>query len=208
MKTTTCGAWFKKRNWSKLGYLCTIMALTPSQMIPLGTSAPDFLLLQPADSQSYSLQQLRGSKATLIMFICNHCPYVKHIIPQLIELSNDYQPKGVSFIGISSNDARAYPEDHPDEIRRISVQEKYPFHYLYDETQETAKAYDASCTPDFFLFDDQLKLVYRGQLDNSRPGNQVPCTGESLRTALDNLLAGSLPDKEQRPSLGCNIKWK
>lgn len=191
-----------------MDYLCCIMALTPSQMIPLGTTAPVFKLMQPADGQWYSLPQLQGIKGTLIMFICNHCPYVKHVIPQLIQLSNDYQSRGISFIGISSNDARAYPEDHPDEMRRISRQEKYPFHYLYDETQETAKAYDASCTPDFFLFDNQLNLVYRGQLDNSRPGNQVPCTGESLRMALNNLLTGNMPVKEQRPSLGCNIKWK
>ena len=191
-----------------MAYLCADMALTPSEMVPLGTEAPDFRLIQPSDEKMYALRDIKGEKATLIMFICNHCPYVKHVLPELIRLGEEYPPKGVAVIAINSNDTSAFPEDHPREMKRISIENNYPFYYLFDETQQIAQAYDARCTPDFFLYDAQLKLAYRGQLDNSRPGNAVPCNGESLRKAMEDLLHGREMSKEQRPSLGCNIKWK
>jgi peroxiredoxin len=177
-------------------------------MMPLGTVAPDFTLTDTVSGQQQSLAELQGDKATLIMFICNHCPYVKHVNDQLIRLANDYQPKGVSVVAISSNDADNYPDDAPDKMKEVAKNLGYPFPYLYDETQQVAKAYDAACTPDFFLFDEQLKCVYRGQLDDSRPQNDVPVTGSDMRNALDQLIAGRQVEVEQKPSLGCNIKWK
>lgn len=184
------------------------MALTPSNMLPLGTVAPDFTLVDTVTKDTYSLQQLKGEKGTVIMFICNHCPYVKYVNEELIRVCNDYRVTGFSFVAISSNDVSKYPEDGPDAMYRHAQKEGYNFPYLYDETQEVAKAYDAACTPDFYLFDSELKLVYRGQLDNSRPGNSIPLNGRDLREAMDNILNNHPQRKDQKPSMGCNIKWK
>ncbi len=184
------------------------MAATPSKMIPLGFEAPAFSLKDTKTGRSTSLEDLKSDKGTVIMFICNHCPYVKHVNEQLVELANDYMPKGVSFIAISSNDADNYPEDGPGKMKEYAERLKYPFPYLYDETQAVARAYDAACTPDFYLFNGELKCVYRGQLDASRPGNGVPVTGKDMREALDNLLDGKQISQVQIPSIGCNIKWK
>lgn len=184
------------------------MALTPSNMIPLGTIAPNFTLPDTVSGTSYGLQQLKGRQGTIVMFICNHCPYVKHINSQLVKLANDYMPKGINFIAISSNDATAQPDDAPDKMKELAQKEGYPFPYLYDESQAVAKAYDAACTPDFYIFDADLKLVYRGQLDDSRPSNNKPLTGADIRIALDALLSGTAISPRQKPSIGCNIKWK
>ncbi|UFJ39780.1 thioredoxin family protein [Brevibacillus humidisoli] len=184
------------------------MALTESNMFPLGTIAPTFSLPNVVSGETVSLEQLRSSKATVIMFICNHCPYVKHVQNQLIELANDYLPKGISFIAISANDAEQYPDDSPQKMKEVAQALGYPFPYLYDETQEVAKAYQAACTPDFYIFDGLLRCVYRGQLDDSRPGNDIPVTGRYIRDALNQLLAGESVTVEQKPSIGCNIKWK
>ncbi len=180
------------------------MALTPSNMLPLGTKAPDFELLDTKNNKICSLEELKSTKATVIMFICNHCPYVKHIQRQLVQLTKDYQPKGIAFIAINANDAIKYPEDAPKEMAKHT----YPFPYLYDESQITAKAYGAACTPDFYIFNKDLLCVYRGQLDDSRPGNKIPVTGNSLRAALDNLITEKPVDSNQKPSIGCSIKWK
>ncbi|MFN3403983.1 MAG: thioredoxin family protein [Cytophagaceae bacterium] len=184
------------------------MARTPSVMIPLGTKAPDFVLPDVVSGNKLSLQQLKSDKATVIMFICNHCPFVKHINPELTKLGNDYEEKGISFIAISSNDAIQYPEDSPEKMKQYAKELEYPFPYLYDESQEVAKSYDAACTPDFFIFDKELKLVYRGQLDDSRPSTDIPVTGKDIRRALDQILKGESVFEDQKPSLGCNIKWK
>ncbi len=184
------------------------MARTPSNMIPLGTVAPDFKLLDTVSGNHLSLQDLKSDKATLIMFICNHCPFVKHMDDQLVSLANDYIAKGVSVIAISSNDVENYPQDAPDLMTKEAAALGYPFPYLYDETQEVAKAYDAACTPDFYVFDKDLKCAYRGQLDDSRPGNGKPVTGTDLRNALDEILDGKEVSAAQIPSIGCNIKWK
>jgi thiol-disulfide isomerase/thioredoxin len=184
------------------------MALTPSQMIDLGSAAPDFTLPDVVSGKMASLSELKSAKATVIMFICNHCPYVKHINDQLVKLGNDYISQGISFIAISSNDAKAQPDDSPERMKQVAIDLKYPFPYLYDESQAVAKAYEAACTPDFFIYDGALKLVYRGQLDDSRPANQVPNDGKDIRTALDAILRGEKPSPRQRPSIGCNIKWK
>ncbi|RMF00015.1 MAG: thioredoxin family protein [Chloroflexi bacterium] len=180
----------------------------PSTMVPLGTLAPDFALPDVVSGQTVRLAEAKSDKATVVMFICNHCPYVKHVNSQLVALANDYQPKGVAFIAISSNDVENYPEDSPEKMKEVAETLGYPFPYLFDETQDVARAYDAACTPDFFIFDGQMKLVYRGQLDGSRPGNSVPVTGADVRAALDAVLAGQLPSPNQTPSMGCNIKWK
>ena len=177
-------------------------------MMPLGTKAPDFNLLDTTSGIKKSLSELKSDTATVIMFICNHCPFVKHIRKGIINLANDYIPKGINFIGISANDASEYPEDSPDKMKTIAQEFGYPFPYLYDESQETAKAYDAACTPDFYIFDNDLNCVYRGQFDASRPGNDVPITGKDIRSALDDILSGKAISVQQRPSLGCNIKWK
>lgn len=179
-----------------------------SKMIPLGSTAPAFSLPDTVSGQTLSLKALQSDKATVVMFICNHCPYVKHVQTQLVRLANDYQPKGVSFIAISSNDVSDYPEDSPANMKAVAEREGYPFPYLYDESQDVARAYSAVCTPDIFIYDDEMKLVYRGQLDDSRPGNDIPVTGNDVRLALDNLLAGKPVDPNQRPSIGCSIKWK
>ena len=184
------------------------MARTPSNMLPLGTEAPDFTLLDTISGTEKSLSQLNGISGTVIIFICNHCPFVVHVNEELVKLAYDYQKKGIGFIAISSNDVENYPQDGPDLMTKTAKTNSYPFPYLYDETQEIAKAYDAACTPDLYLFNENLKLVYRGQLDDSRPGNGLPVTGEDLRSALDNLLTGKPIDDIQKPSIGCNIKWK
>lgn len=184
------------------------MAVTPSNMMPLGTKAPDFKLPDTISGKELSLRELKSDKATVIMFICNHCPFVKHVRPGLVQLVRDYIPKGIAFIAISSNDVEGYPEDSPAEMKKVAGQFGYPFPYLYDETQEVARAYMAACTPDFYVFDKNLKLVYRGQMDDSRPSNNIPVTGKDLRTALEAILAGRPVSEEQKPSIGCNIKWK
>ena len=184
------------------------MSLTPSNMIPLGSKAPDFTLTDVVSGQIASLASLKGAQATVIMFICNHCPYVKHINHELIRLASAYTNKGVNFIAISSNDIVAEPDDSPANMKQVAEALKYPFPYLFDETQDVAKAYDAACTPDFFVFDKNLHLVYRGQLDDSRPSNNVPLSGNDVRLALDALLADTKVSPRQRPSIGCNIKWK
>ena len=177
-------------------------------MIPLGFDAPDFELPDTQSGKKVKLADLRSDRGTLIMFICNHCPYVKHVNEQLVSLANDYIPRGIAVIAISSNDAKNYPEDGPEKMKEYATRLGYPFPYLYDETQQTARAYDAACTPDFYLFDADLKCVYRGQLDASRPGNGVPVTGKDMRLALDALLEGKEISQVQIPSIGCNIKWK
>ncbi|RUR13200.1 thioredoxin family protein [Legionella sp. km772] len=184
------------------------MSRTPSTMIALGTKAPYFELEDVTTGKKIRFNGQNQHKATLIFFICNHCPYVKHINHELTRLANDYIPRDVLFLAINSNDVINYPDDSPENMRLTAQQEKYPFSYLYDETQEVAKAYQAACTPDFYLFDEQHSLVYRGQLDDSRPGNDIPVTGDSLRHALDCLLNGQPINGIQKASLGCNIKWK
>lgn len=184
------------------------MTVTPSNMIPLNTPAQPFDLKDTISDKMLSLSQLKSSKATVIVFMCNHCPFVKHILQELVNVANLYIPKGISFIAINSNDVKEYPEDSPDNMKRVAEELQFPFPYLYDETQEVAKAYDAACTPDFFVFDEGLKCVYRGQFDNSRPHNELPPTGEDLKVALDCLLRGEPVPQNQKASIGCNIKWK
>ncbi len=180
------------------------MAAIPSNMMPLGTKAPDFNLLDPATDTLMSLDILKSDVATVIMFICNHCPYVKHVQAELIRLANDYKSKNVAFIAINSNDVANYPDDSPEKMQ----QEGYSFPYLFDETQSVAKAYQAACTPDFYIFDSELKCAYRGQLDNARPHNHEPNDGKYMRAALDAILAGQQVTIDQIPSIGCSIKWK
>jgi peroxiredoxin len=184
------------------------MAQTPSNMLPLGTKAPDFKLPDTVTGQHISLQELKGAKGTVIMFICNHCPFVKHVNSQISQLAKDYKPKGINCIAISSNDVEHYPPDAPHLMKRNALEQGFIFPYLYDETQEVAKAFDAACTPDFYVFDKSLNLVYRGQLDDSRPGNGIPVTGKDIRHALDCLLEHRENTTNQKPSIGCNIKWK
>ncbi|WP_103326622.1 thioredoxin family protein [Bacteroidetes bacterium endosymbiont of Geopemphigus sp.] len=184
------------------------MARTASAMIPLGTPIIDFELPDPVSGGKKSLWKLLSDKATLIVFMCNHCPFVKNINEELLRLSKDYQTKGASMIAINSNDVENFPEDSPEEMKKMAESLGYTFPYLFDEDQKVARAYKAACTPDFFLFDGRGKLVYRGQLDDSRPGNEVPVTGKDLRKALDTLLKGQKVFQEQKPSIGCNIKWK
>lgn len=183
------------------------MVRTASTMLPLGTAAPDFSLPE-CDGGTVRLSDLSGKKALLVIFMCNHCPYVKHVAEQLKSLSDDYMAKDVAVVAISSNDAEAHPDDSPEAMSREKVQRGYAFPYLYDADQKVAQAYAAACTPDFFLFDADQKLAYRGQLDSSRPQTDIPVTGEDLRGAIDAVLAGRAPSPEQRASLGCNIKWK
>jgi len=183
------------------------MVRTLSTMLPLGTTAPGFSLPN-IDGSIVSLEDFRGAPALLVMFICNHCPYVKHIADPLAQLCADYQAKGVAVVAINSNDAVAYPDDAPEKMAAEAAARRYTFPYLFDETQEVAKAYRAACTPDFYVFDRNQRLVYRGQLDDSRPGNGKPVTGADLRAALDAVLSGATPPADQRPSMGCNIKWK
>ena len=185
------------------------MAATPSTMVKLGSIAPDFYLPDVVSGNKLSLQELKGNVATVIMFICNHCPYVKHVNAELIKLAKDYGYRGgVNFIAISSNDASQYSEDGPEKMKEAARQLGYTFPYLYDETQEVAKSYDAACTPDFFIYDRLLRLVYRGQLDDSRPGSEIPVTGKDIRDALRALVEGRSVSDSQKPSVGCSIKWK
>jgi peroxiredoxin len=184
------------------------MSATETTRIPLGYTAPDFVLFDTVSGEVVSLPELKGEKATVVMFICNHCPYVKHVNAQLVAMANEYIPKGISFIAISSNDIENYPEDAPDKMKETAEHLKYPFPYLYDETQEVAKSYHAACTPDFSIFDADLKCVYRGQLDDSRPKNDSVPDGSAIRAALDAIISGKEVNPNQVPSLGCNIKWK
>lgn len=184
------------------------MALTPSNPFPIGSIAPNFSLLDTVSGEKLNLQNLKGRIGTVIMFICNHCPYVIHVNSQLIKLANDYQSKGIQFIAISSNDVHNYPDDSPENMRIKAKELGYPFPYLYDESQEIAKAYDAACTPDFYLFDERLKSTYHGQLDNSRPGNGIAVSGTDLRNAIEALIDKRKPLAHQQPSIGCGIKWK
>jgi len=184
------------------------MSYTESNMLPLGTLAPYFELPDTVSDEVLSLDQLQSDQATVIMFLCNHCPYVIHVNSEIVRLSNDYMQKGVAFIAISANDASKYPEDGPAKMKEIAAHLGYPFPYLYDEAQIVARAYDAACTPDFYVFDSDLRLAYRGRLDDSRPGTNKPLTGKDLRAALDAVLTGHAPSDVQYPSGGCNIKWK
>jgi peroxiredoxin len=183
------------------------MVLTPSTMLALGTPAPDFCLVN-VDGRMVGRDDFRGAPALLVIFMCNHCPYVKHVADALAALGREYQARGVAVVGISSNNVASHPADSPEQMVAEAEQRGYSFPYLYDETQEVAKAYRAACTPDFYVFDREQRLVYRGQMDGSRPESGVPVTGADLRAALDAVLAGRPVAAEQRPSMGCNIKWK
>lgn len=184
------------------------MARTPSNMLALGTKAPEFTLIDTVSNKSLSLTNLKGKIGTVIMFICNHCPFVIHVNQEIVNIAHEYKNKGISFIAISSNDVENYPQDAPHLMTQHAKENNYPFPYLYDESQEVAKLYDAACTPDFYLFNTELKLTYRGQLDHSRPENGIPVTGEDLRKALDCTLSNTTISFTQKPSIGCNIKWK
>jgi len=183
------------------------MVKTASTMATLGSQAPDFSLIN-VDGRTVSRSDFAGRKGLLVIFMCNHCPFVKHVAGELTRLANDYLPKGLAIVGINSNDAATHPEDSPERMIHEVEERGYPFPYLYDETQEVAQAYKAACTPDFFLYDARQRLVYRGQLDDSRPSNGIPVTGRDLRAAIDVVLAGKQPSEKQTPSIGCNIKWK
>lgn len=183
------------------------MVKTASTMLPLGTQAPDFALTN-VDGKTVSLADFESASALLVIFMCNHCPFVKHIASGLANLAEEYQAKGVAVVGISSNDVENYPQDSPEAMKQEARDQGYSFPYLFDETQSVAKAYRAACTPDFFVFDKQQQLAYRGQMDSSRPGSGIPVTGEDLRQALDRVLAGDSVNGDQTPSIGCNIKWK
>jgi len=184
------------------------MVLTPSTMIALGTKAPDFSLPDVVSGQTVTLSGFQKKKALLVMFICRHCPYVQHVKTELARLGRDYQNKDIGIVAVSSNDAENYPDDSPQGLKAMAKEQDFTFPLCYDESQEVAKAYSAACTPDFFLFDGQRRLVYRGQLDDSRPGNGKPLTGKDLRSAMDAVLSGRPLDPSQKPSIGCNIKWK
>ncbi len=183
------------------------MVRTASTMLPLGTTAPDFSLLD-INGKTVSLSHFQGKKGLVVVFMCNHCPYVKHVAPELVRIVKDYASQEIAFVGISSNDAEAYPDDNPDAMKEEAKQQGYKFPYLYDADQSVAKAYHAACTPDFFVFDAAHRLVYRGQMDDSRPKTDRPLTGKDLREALDHLLAGKPINAQQKPSIGCNIKWR
>lgn len=184
------------------------MSLTASNMLPLGTVAPDFTLYDTVSGDELSLFELHGDVATVIFFICNHCPFVIHVNKELISIATNYADKNVSFIAISSNDVKNYPDDAPYLMRKRAEELQYPFPYLYDETQSVAMAYDAACTPDTYIFDKNLKLAYRGQLDDSRPENGIPLSGSDVRHALNCLIEDKDNSTAQKPSMGCNIKWK
>lgn len=184
------------------------MARTLSTMLDLGTSAPDFTLPDTVSGKTMALRDFASSKALLVMFICRHCPFVKHIEKELARLGRDYANKDVGIVAISANDATEFPEDAPQSLKEMAKQLGFTFPFLYDENQSVAKAYSAACTPDFFLFDQSRKLVYRGQLDDSRPESGIPVTGKDLRAALDAVLKDRAVNPDQRASIGCNIKWK
>ncbi|TVS11075.1 MAG: thioredoxin family protein [Wenzhouxiangella sp.] len=184
------------------------MAKTESTMLPLGTPAPDFALPDTVTGNTVTYRDVAGSKATLVMFICNHCPFVKHVIDELAQLGHDYAEPEVGMVAISSNDVTGYPQDRPERMKELAEKSGFRFPYLFDETQNTARAYGAACTPDFYVFDGSGRLAYRGQLDDSRPGNGIAVTGRDLRAALDALRKDQPVDPDQKPSIGCNIKWK
>ncbi|MEM7104325.1 MAG: thioredoxin family protein [Bacteroidota bacterium] len=184
------------------------MALTESNTMAVGTEAPAFSLPDTVSGNTLSLSDLRGANGTVVMFICNHCPFVVHINDELVKVANDYASKGISFIAISSNDIENYPQDAPDKMKELAAKVGYSFPYLFDETQDIAKAYDAACTPDIYLFDNNLKLAYHGRLDGARPGNDTPVSGNDLRNAIDHVLAGNEVPLPHMVSAGCNIKWK
>jgi len=184
------------------------MSAVNSTMLELGTKAPKFSLPDTVTGKEMTLKDYRGNRALVVMFISNHCPYVKNIKEGLVEYAKDYLPKGVAIVAICSNDVEKYPDDSPQKMKEEAAKYGYPFPYLYDETQEVAKAYRAACTPDIFLFDEKHELAYRGQFDDSRPGNNKPVTGKDLRDATDKVLAGEEVQEDQIPSIGCNIKWK
>ncbi|HET9177315.1 MAG TPA: thioredoxin family protein [Terriglobia bacterium] len=183
------------------------MVNTLSTMLPLGTVAPPFSL-PDTEGKAVSLEDYKDAPALLVVFLCNHCPFVKHVLPQFVELAREYQGREVGIVGISSNDVSAYPDDSPEKMAQLSSTMDFPFPYLYDEAQQVAKSYGAACTPDFYLFDRDGRLVYRGQMDDSRPSNGRPVTGADLRAAMDAVLGGRKVSDNQKPSIGCNIKWK
>ncbi|MDR8393544.1 thioredoxin family protein [Aliifodinibius sp. S!AR15-10] len=184
------------------------MSETPSTMLELGTKAPNFSLTDVVTNDTVSLSDFEDSRALLVIFMCNHCPYVKNIKEALVDFANEYEEKGLAVVAISSNDVENYPDDSPKKMVEDAEKFGYPFPYLYDETQEVAKAYKAACTPDFFLFNEDRELVYRGQFDDSRPGNNKPVTGKDMREAVDKVLEDGSIIEDQKPSMGCNIKWK
>ena len=184
------------------------MARTPSTNIPLGFEAPEFTLPNTVTGQPVDRDDLRSDVATVIIFMCNHCPYVLHVLEEIVNVSDEYSAKGIKFAGISANDVENYPDDSPEKMKELAEKMNFTFPYLYDESQEVARAYDAACTPEFHVFDKDMRCVYRGQLDDSRPGNDLEVNGSDLRNALDNILAGKNVDPLQKPSIGCNIKWK
>lgn len=184
------------------------MALTPSNSFEQGTMAPDFLLPDTISDKKISLNDVKGVNGTVAMFICNHCPFVIHVNEELVRLGNDYKDRGIGFVAISSNDIDNYPQDSPENMKLVAERLGYPFPYLYDESQDVAKEYNAACTPDFYVFDSELRSVYHGQLDSSRPESDVPVTGQDIRTVLDTLLAGEKYTGGERPSIGCGIKWR
>ncbi len=184
------------------------MAETLSTMLPLGTVLPAFSLTDAVSGRTVTSAVAAGAKGTLVMFICNHCPFVKHVLPEIDRLSSEYRERGLGVVAINSNDATAYPQDGPGPMKDLAVARDWAFPFLFDDTQETARAFHAACTPDFFAFDAQGRLAYRGRLDPSRPGNDVPLTGQDLRAALDAILAGRAAAADQTPSIGCNIKWR
>ena len=183
------------------------MAYATSE-IALGTQAPDFALLDTVSGQLFSLRDVASNKATVIMFTCNHCPYVLHILDKVVEIAKEYQQKGISFVAISANDATLQPQDGPEEMRILAQERGFTFPYLYDQTQQVARTYQAVCTPEFFVFDANKRFAYHGQFDNSRPKSETPVTGEDLTGALDTLLQGQQPSEDQQPAVGCGIKWK
>lgn len=184
------------------------MALVESNMLPLGTLAPDFSLPDTRSDKMLSFKDIASDKGSVVIFSCNHCPYVIHVNDEIVRIAKEYQAKGIGFVAISSNDVENYPADSPDKMKALADEVGYTFPYLYDEDQSVAKAYDAACTPDFYVFDGEGKLFYRGRLDGSRPGNDVPLTGADLRAALDAVLTNANAPEKQYPSGGCNIKWK
>jgi len=177
-------------------------------MLPLGTPAPDFHLPDTVSGKTLRLEDIAGENATLVMFICNHCPFVKHVLDELVRLGNDYDPAKVGMVAISSNDVTGYPQDRPERMTELAQSKRFPFPYLFDESQNVARAFGAACTPDFYIFGADRRLAYRGQLDDARPGNDKPVTGQDIRAALDALLAGQPVTEDQKPSIGCNIKWR
>jgi peroxiredoxin len=184
------------------------MARTPTVQLELGYKAPAFELPNVVTGNNTTLKDVSGKKGTLVMFICNHCPFVIHVMDELIQIGNDYNDKGIGMVAISSNDVSTHPDDSPEKMKELALKKEFPFPYLYDESQEVAKAYTAACTPDFSVYDADGICVYRGQMDDSRPGNDQPVNGKDLRKLFDDLIAGNAIDSNQKPSLGCNIKWK